>query len=95
MNFEEQTITAFIQVVIGSSLALVAYFISRAIGRVDNSEKGINKLREEFGILKASDQKQWDDLEELIEAHESLARENRSLSDRLIAVETTQRRKKV
>ena len=94
MDFEEQYITAGIQVMIGAALALIAYFISRAIGRVDNNEKSNNDLREEVGLLKAINENQWQDISDLTEEVEGLSRENRLLSDRLIAVEIQVRRKK-
>jgi len=94
MDFEEQYITAGIQVMIGAGLALIAYFINRAIGRVDNNEKSNNDLREEVGLLKATNTNQWEDLADLTEEIEGLSRENRLLSDRLIAVEIQVRRKK-
>lgn len=94
MDFEEQYITAGIQVMIGAALALIAYFINRAIGRVDNNEKSSNDLREEVGLLKATNENHWDDIAELTEENASLSREMRLLSDRLIAVEIQMRRKK-
>jgi glutamate formiminotransferase len=88
MDFEEQYITAAIQVAIGASLALIAYFINRAIGRVDNNEKANNDLREEIGCLKNINENQWDDIEELEEDVQKLEHGCRLLSDRLIVLET-------
>ncbi|MCK5644801.1 MAG: hypothetical protein KAJ19_28635, partial [Gammaproteobacteria bacterium] len=87
MDFKEQYITAAIQVMIGAALALFGYFINRAIGRVDNNEKSNNDLRETVGLLKATNENHWDDIEELTEKVETLVRENILLSNRLIAVE--------
>jgi len=94
MDFKEQYITAAIQVAIGAALALFGYFINRAIGRVDNNEKSSNDLREAVGLLKATNENQWEDIEELTEKVETLARENILLSNRLIAVEIQMGRKK-
>ena len=94
MGFEEQYITAGIQVMIGAALALIAYFINRAVGRVDNNEKSNNSLREEVGLLKAINENQWEDIEELTEKVETLGRDNILLGNRLIAVEIQVRRKK-
>jgi hypothetical protein len=94
MDFNSEYVTAAIQVAIGAATALFAWFINRAVGRVDNNEKSNNSLREEVGLLKAINENQWEDLEELEEKVETMGRENILLNNRLIAVEIQVRRKK-
>ena len=71
----------------GAGLTIISYFISRTFGRVDSSEKSVNEMRENLGVLKASDKKQWHSIDFQKDLNDALVRENQAIRERLVALE--------
>lgn len=84
---EEPSLNYFLSMGVGSLLTIVTYFVSRTFGRVDSSEKCINALREDIGVLKASEKKQWQAIDFQKDLNEALIKENQAIRERLVALE--------
>ena len=77
-----------VKIALGVIMTLVALMIKRAFSQADSSEKGVNLLREDLGVIKASDKRQWEliDIQRVLNDEDD--KEIQALRERVLVLET-------
>lgn len=66
---------------VGSVLAVIAFFLSRTFGKIDSSEKGVIAIWKAIGLMQASDDRSWEQLDPAV-------KEIQALRERVLVLET-------